>query len=64
MKWVNGRKQVTGNPANLKESGEYPVGYATVLLSVWQGCPSRAPNVDLSLSEILGFLPSPSGGIY
>ena len=63
-KWVNGRKQVTGNPANLKESGEYPVGYATVLLSVWQRCPSRAPKVDLSLSEILGFLPFPSGGIY
>ena len=64
VKWVNGRKQVTGNPANLKESGEYPVGYATVLLSVWQRCPSRAPKVDLSLSEILGFLPFPSGGIY
>ena len=58
------QEQVTGNPANLKESGEYPVGYATVLLSVWQRCPSRAPKVDLSLSEILGFLPFPSGGIY
>ena len=64
VKWVNGKKQVTGNPANLKESGEYPAGYATVLLSVWQRRPSRATKVDLSLSEILGFLPFPSGGIY